>query len=92
MKFDTRTYFRENSYDDVRGFVVIESQGDRRRIAEKWLREDEGDRWVSYWVNITQLETRLDKDAIERVGSISAEQFNQVVDSLGDERVEKVEA
>jgi hypothetical protein len=85
MKFDTKTYFREKAYDDVRGFVIIETQGDRRCIAEKWLREEEGDKWVSYWVNIAQLETRLDKNAIERVGSISDEQFNQVLDSLGEQ-------
>jgi hypothetical protein len=82
--FDPKTYFAENEFDDVNGFVVMDhnEDSDRYHIAEKWQRENRDDTWLQYWIPAHTLKGRIDSDKCKPKGKIEDEQYEAVLDSL----------
>jgi len=78
MNYDSRTYFSENEYDDVKGFTILNAKNGDYHIAEKWLKEDGDDRWLDYWVPESDLMDRVDDGLCEPKGTLTDEQFEAV--------------
>lgn len=80
MKYEQGLFFRENDDPDVGGFTIIEIGNDEYRLGEKWERNGESDKWVSYWVPASHLDDRISTEQCERVGNLSDEQLESVCD------------
>jgi hypothetical protein len=80
---DTRQYFTENEYDDVKGFTVLTASDGEYHIAEKWLKPDGDDVWLDYWVPASDLDVRVDKGHCEPKAKLTTGQFEAVCREVG---------
>lgn len=95
MEYETRTYFTEHEYDDVKGFSVLAAEDGEYHIAEKWLASSaseadseasstpENDVWLDYWVPESDLQDRVADDLCEPKAKLTEEQFEQVCKKVG---------
>lgn len=92
MEYDAKTFFTEHEADSVNGFVVINAENGRYQIAEKWLKDDGEDRWISYVVPESDLLARVESEACEPKGHVSDDQYEAVCKKAGVPTAEKAEA
>lgn len=87
MEYDRRQYFREHDDESVKGFTVIETdQTEGYRVAEKWQRDNESNKWISYWVSEEKLADRVADSLCEPAATLTDEQFERVCENV-DARV-----
>jgi hypothetical protein len=86
MEFDKRDHFEEKAEDDVNGFTIIDTNEELEtyQVAEKWLKEDGGS-WIQYNIPAEKLQGRISDEECERVGQVTDEQFDAILDNVGME-------
>jgi hypothetical protein len=89
MEYQTRTYFKENEAEDVKGFTVIDTneESGECHIAEKWSREDTQDKWLQYWIPESQLLSRVEAGKCVEAAELTDEQFEAVCEKIDHEKV-----
>lgn len=83
MKYEQSQFFTENEYDDVRGFTILEAQDGKYHIAEKWLKDNNEDAWIDYWVSESDLLSRVENNACEPHAMLTNDQFEKVCKNVG---------
>lgn len=86
MEYERGQYFREHDDPQVPGFTIIEAEDGEYRLAERWDRPNGESRWTVYWIDSEQLQSRINDELCEPVGSLTDRQFEQVCQNT-DERV-----
>jgi len=82
MEYEQKQFFKENEYDDVKGFTVLDASDGKYHIAEKWLDADH-DEWMDYWVPEGDLLARVESGDCEPTAMLTAEQFEAVCKKAG---------
>lgn len=86
MEYESRTYFVESEYDDVKGFTVLKADDGEYHIAEKWLASEDNDnsedKWMGYWVPESDLIDRVERGECEPKGKLTDEQFAKVCEMV----------
>ncbi len=89
MEYEKQSYFEENEYDDVNGFVILATGDGMYTIAEKWFKDDEEEgTWIHYKVPEQDLLDRVEQEYCEFKAKVTDEQYKQVCQNAGWKRRE----
>jgi hypothetical protein len=86
MSYERKAYFVEHEYDDVNGFIILQSKNGMYQIAEKWFKEDDENAdgvWMDYLIPKSDLQDRIDAGHCEHKAQVSDRQFEAVCEKVG---------